>query len=76
LIEGDDVCVWELITLKNMSGACSLKSLLLEGFTDRVHNEGLQNGFEDFLITLHSHKMATNLATSVDRSSCKESRKV
>jgi hypothetical protein len=58
-----------------MSGACSLKSLLLEGFTDRVHNEGLQNAFEDLLITLYSHKMATGLATSVDKSSCRESRK-
>jgi hypothetical protein len=50
--------------------------LLLDGFTDKVHNEGLQNGFEDLLITLHSHKMATGLAISVDRSSCRESRKV
>ena len=58
-----------------MSGTCSLKLLLLEGFTDRVHNEGLQKAFEDLLITLYCHKMATGFATSVDKSSCKESRK-
>jgi hypothetical protein len=50
--------------------------LFFKGFIDRVHNEGLQNGFEDLLVTLHSHKMASGLAISVDRCTCKESKKV
>jgi hypothetical protein len=41
--------------------------LLLDGFTDKVHNEGLQNGFKDLLITLHGHEMATGLAACVDK---------
>jgi hypothetical protein len=50
--------------------------LLPEAFGDRVYNEGLQNGFEDLLILLHGHKMATSLATSMDRCSFSKSRKV
>jgi hypothetical protein len=75
LIEGFDVCVWELLTLKIISGTSSLKSLLLEAFSDRVQNEGLQNGFEDVLIPLNGHEMVTGLATSVDISSYMKSRK-
>jgi hypothetical protein len=50
----------------------SIKMLLLEDFGDRVHYEGLKNGFEDLLILLYSYKMVTDFATSVDRSSCRE----
>jgi hypothetical protein len=75
-IEWDDECVWILLNLKISSGASSIKSLLLKAFSDRAHNERFQNGFEDVLIPLHGHEMATSLATSVDRSSCKKSRKV
>jgi hypothetical protein len=57
-------------------GANSIKLLLLEAFSDRGHNEGLENGFENILIPLHGHEMATGLVTSVDRCSCRKSRKV
>jgi hypothetical protein len=60
--------------LKNLIDGISIQSLLLGAFSDRGRNEGLQNGFEDFLVPLYGHKMATNLATSVD--SFKKSRKV
>jgi hypothetical protein len=50
--------------------------LLLKAFDDRIHNEGFQNGFEDLLIPLHGHEMATGLATSVDRYSFRKSRKM
>jgi hypothetical protein len=48
----------------------------LEDFGDMVHYEGLKNGFEDLMIPFHGHKMATGLATSVDRNSCRKSKKV
>jgi hypothetical protein len=76
LVEWGDDWVWELINLKNINDASSLKLLFFEDFTDRVHNEGLQNGFEDLLITLHCHEILIGLVTCVDRSSCKKSRKV
>jgi hypothetical protein len=72
LVEWGDECVWILLNLKIINGTSSLKSLPLEAFTDRVYNEGFQNGFEDFLIPFHGHKMATCLVTSVDKSSCKK----
>jgi hypothetical protein len=50
--------------------------LLLEVFGDNVHNEGLKNGLEDLLIPLHGHKMATGLATSMDRCTFRKSKKV
>jgi hypothetical protein len=59
-----------------LNGAISIKLLLLGAFTERGHNGGFQNGFEDLLIPLYGHKMAIGLATSVYRSSCKRSRKV
>ena len=76
MVEWDDDCVWELLNLKIISDASSIKSPLLEAFNDKVHNEGLQNGFEDVLIALHGHEMAIGLATSMDKSFCKKSRKV
>jgi hypothetical protein len=76
LVEWGDESVWILLNLKIISDTNSLKSLLLEAFTDKVHNVGFQNDFEVLLIPLHGHEMATGLATSVDRSSCKKSRKV
>jgi hypothetical protein len=59
-----------------ISGINNIKALLLEAFGDSVHNEGLKNGLEDLLIPLHGHDIATGLATSVDRCSFNEPRKV
>jgi hypothetical protein len=72
----DDGRVWKLFNLKILSAAISIKSLLLAAFSDKGHNEGLQNGFEDLLISFHGHEMATDLATTTDKSSCRKSRKV
>jgi hypothetical protein len=47
----------------------SIKSLLLEAFSNTCQNEGLQNGFEDLRIPFHGHKMAIGLATSVNKCS-------
>jgi hypothetical protein len=66
----------KLLNLNIISGIMTIKPLLLEAFDDSVHNEGLKNGLEDLLIPFHSHKMATDLATSVDRCSFIKSRKV
>jgi hypothetical protein len=75
-VEWDDDYVWILLNLIIISGTSSIKLLLLEAFSDEVHNEGLQNGFEDVLIPFHGHKMAIGLVTSMDRSSYKKSGKV
>jgi hypothetical protein len=50
--------------------------LFPEAFSDSVHNEGLKNGLEDLLISLHGHEMATSLATRVDKCSFIKPRKV
>jgi hypothetical protein len=59
-----------------ISSVNTIKSLLLEAFGDTVNNDGLKNGLEDLLIPLHGHKMATGLATSMDRCTFIKSRKV
>ena len=75
-VEWSDEYVWIYLNLNIISGTSSLKLLLLEAFIDRVHDEGLHKGFEDLFISLHSHEMMIGLATSMDRSFYKKSRKV
>lgn len=62
----NDKHVWKLLNFKILTGTISMKALLHE---DRVHNERFKNGFDDFFIPFHGHKMATSLAISVDKSS-------
>jgi hypothetical protein len=76
LVACNDDHVWKLFILKVLKGAISIKTLLLKDFGNRVHYERLKNGFEELMIPLHGYKMATNLGTSMDRSSYKESRNV
>jgi hypothetical protein len=71
-----DDYVWKLLKLNIINGINTIKSLLLEAFGNSVYNEGLKNGLEDLRIPLHGHEMATGLATSVDRCSFNEPKKV
>jgi hypothetical protein len=51
LVDWNIDSVWKLLNLNIISATISIKSLLLEDFGSRVHNEGLQNGYEDLLVT-------------------------
>ena len=76
MVAYDDDHVWKLFILKVLRGAINIKTLLLKDFGNKVHYKRLKNGFEELMISFHGYKMATDLGTSVDRGSCRESRNV